>query len=79
MSATVSGTRANPHGDGHLELRNGTAYGVAVPLLQSDLRLADGELQFNNIKASVYGAPLSGNAAVSTSSHELSKNSYVKQ
>jgi translocation and assembly module TamB len=75
MSATVSGTRANPHGDGHIELHNGTAYGVAVPLLQSDLRLAGGELQFNNIKASVYGAPLSGSAAVSTSSHELSKNS----
>jgi hypothetical protein len=25
MSATVSGTRANPHGDGHFELRKGTA------------------------------------------------------
>ena len=74
MSATVSGTHANPHGDGHIELHNGTAYGVAVPLLQTDLRLAGGELQFNNIKASVFGAPLSGNAAVSTSSHELSKN-----
>jgi len=67
MSGTVSGTRANPHGDGHIELRNGTAYGVGVPLLQSDLRLAGGELQFNNIKASAYGAPLSGSAAVSTS------------
>ena len=67
MSATVSGTRANPHGDGHIELHNGTAYGVGVPLLQSDLRLAGGELQFNNIKASAYGAPLSGSAAVSTS------------
>ena len=74
LSATVAGTRANPHGDGHIELHNGTAYGVAVPLLQSDLRLAGSELQFNNIKASVYGAPLSGNAAVSTSSLEWSKN-----
>jgi translocation and assembly module TamB len=26
MSATVSGSRANPHGDGHLEIRNGMAY-----------------------------------------------------
>jgi translocation and assembly module TamB len=74
MSATVSGTRANPHGDGHIELHNGTAHGVAVPLLQSDLRLAGGELQFNNIKASAYGAPLSGSAAVSTSNLGLSKN-----
>ena len=66
MSATISGTRANPHGDGHLEIHNGMAYGVGVPLLKSDLRLADGELQFNNIDASAYDAPLSGSAAVST-------------
>lgn len=68
MSATISGTRANPHGDGHLEIHNGMAYGVAVPLLKSDLRFADGELQFNNIDASAYDAPLSGSAAVSASS-----------
>jgi len=74
MTATVSGTRASPHCDGHLELHNGIAYGVGVTLLKSDLRLAGGELQFNNIDASVYGAPLSGSAAVSTSNHELSKN-----
>jgi translocation and assembly module TamB len=67
MSATISGTRANPHGDGHLEIHNGMAYGVAVPLLKSDLRLGDGELQFNNIDASAYDAPLFGNAAVSAS------------
>jgi len=65
VSATVSGTRYDPHGDGHFELRNGMAYGVIVPLLQGDLGLAGGELQFNNIDASVYGAPLSASAAVS--------------
>jgi translocation and assembly module TamB len=67
MSATLSGTRAHPHGDGHLEIRNGVAYGVGIPLLKSDLRLADDELQFNNIDASAYDAPLSGSAAVSLS------------
>ena len=67
MSATISGTQANPHGDGQLEINNGMAYGVAVPLLKSDLRLADSELQFNNIDASAYNAPLSGSAAVSMS------------
>jgi translocation and assembly module TamB len=74
MSATLSGTRTNPHGDGHLELRNGMAYGVAVPSLKSDFHLANDEFQFNNIEASVYSAPLSGSAAVRTSNHELSKN-----
>jgi len=67
MSATISGTRAQPHGDGHLEIHNGMAYGVGIPLLKSDLRLADGELQFNNIDASAYDAPLSGSAAISLS------------
>jgi translocation and assembly module TamB len=76
MSATVSGTRFDPHGDGHIEIRNGMAYGVAVPLLKSDLRLARGELQFNNIDASAYDAPLSGSAAVSTSNHAWSKSEF---
>ncbi len=67
LSATLSGTRYDPHGDGHLELHNGMAYGVIVPLVKSDLRLAGGELQFNNIDASVYGAPISGSAAVGAS------------
>ncbi len=76
MSATVSGTRFDPHGDGHIEIRNGVAYGVAVPLLKSDLRLARGELQFNNIDASAYDAPLSGSAVVSTSNHDWSKSEF---
>lgn len=74
VSATISGTRANPHGDGHLEIHDGMAYGVGVLLLKSDLRLADGELQFNNIDASAYDAPLSGSAAVSTSSIDRSNS-----
>jgi len=67
ISASISGTAANPHGDGHLQIHNGLAYGVSVPSLTSDLRLAEGELRFNNIEAGVYGAPISGSAAVSTS------------
>ncbi|MGD0467682.1 MAG: translocation/assembly module TamB domain-containing protein [Terriglobales bacterium] len=86
LSATISGTRYNPHGDGHLELHDGIAYGVDVPWLKSDLRLAGGELQFNNIDATAYGAPLSGSAAISTSNistsnigssnNDLSKNEF---
>ena len=68
LSATISGTSANPHGDGHIDLHDATAYGVGVPWLKSDLRLAAGELQFNNLDASVYDAQISGSAAVSLSS-----------
>ncbi len=78
LSATLSGTRYDPHGDGNLELHNGIAYGVGVPLLKSDLRLAAGELQFNNIDASVYGAQLSGSAAVSTANISTSNNDLSK-
>jgi translocation and assembly module TamB len=76
MSATLSGTRADPHGDGRLEIRNGTAYGVAVPSFKSDLRLADGELQLNNIDASAYNAAFSGSAAIDTSNPEWAKNEF---
>ena len=76
MSASLSGTGANPHGDGHIELRNGMALGVAVPRLTSDLRLGGGELQFNNIDASAYDAPLSGNAAIGTSNLDFAKNAF---
>ena len=68
VTGTLSGTRSNPHGDGHLEIRNGIAYGISVPLLKSDLRLSGGEFQFNNIDASAYDAPLTGSAAISVAS-----------
>ena len=67
MTGTVSGTRSNPHGDGRLEVRNGVAYGVAIPALKTDLRLSEGELQFNNIDATAYDASLTGSAAISIS------------
>ncbi len=81
LSASFSGTPANPHGDGHLDIHDATAYEVRVPLLKSDLRLSGGELQFNNIDASAYGTPLSGSVAVSTanlgtSKYEFSKNEF---
>ena len=76
LSASLSGTRASPHGDGHLELQKALAYGVTVPRLTSDIRLAGGELQFNNIDASAYDAPLSGSAAIGISNHDFSKNAF---
>jgi translocation and assembly module TamB len=81
LSATVSGTRADPQGDGHLDLRNGAVYGVDVPSLKSDLHLNGGELEFNNLNATAFGAALSGSAAISLSdlwspSIEFSKTSF---
>ena len=67
MNVALSGTRASPHGDGHLELHNGIAYGINIPSLKSDLRFSGGELQFNNIESTVYNAPFSGSAAINLS------------
>jgi translocation and assembly module TamB len=78
LSATLAGTRYDAHGDGYLELRNALAYGVSVPLVRSDIRLDGGEIQFNNIDASVYGASLSGSAAVGTSILTSSINNSSK-
>ncbi len=74
LTFSASGTRAQPHGEGRIEIRNATIYGAPVPFVQSDLRLADDELQFNNLAASVYDAPLSGTAAVNISSKEFRLN-----
>ncbi|MGA3090831.1 MAG: translocation/assembly module TamB domain-containing protein [Terriglobales bacterium] len=78
LAATLSGTRPNPHGDGHLELHNGVAYGVAVPLLRSDLRLAGDELQFNNVETTVYGAPLSGSGSLGNLDQAWFENQFPK-
>jgi translocation and assembly module TamB len=74
MIVDLSGTRSNPHGDGHLELHNGMVDGVNIPSLQSDLRVSGGEFQFNNISASIFNAPISGSAAIGTSNPDWSKN-----
>jgi translocation and assembly module TamB len=75
MTANIYGTRSNPRGDGHIEIHNGMAYGVGIPLMKSDLLLG-GELQFNNIDASAYDAPLSGNAAIKMSNPDFWKNEF---
>jgi translocation and assembly module TamB len=69
LSFNASGTRAQPLGEGRIEIRDATVYGAPVAYVRSDLRLADDELQFNNFAARLYDAPLTGNAAVNISSN----------
>jgi len=66
LSGTLAGTRGDPHGDGHVEILDAAAYGVPVPAVRSDLRLAHHELQFNNLAGTLYDAPVSGSAAINT-------------
>ena len=77
LTANASGTRAHPHGEGHVEIHNGQAFGAPVALVRSDLRLSDGELQVNNIAAEIHKAQVTGSAAVSISSDAFRANLAV--
>jgi translocation and assembly module TamB len=74
LSATLAGTRGDPHGDGHVEVRDAVAYGLPFPAVRSDLRLANHELQFNNFTGTLFDAPISGSGAISMASTDFRLN-----
>ncbi|MBZ5655993.1 MAG: translocation/assembly module TamB domain-containing protein [Acidobacteriia bacterium] len=74
LSGTLAGTRADPHGDGHVEVQDAAAYGLPFPSVHSDLSLAHHQLQFNNLAGTLYDAPVSGNATISTTSNDFRVN-----
>ncbi|HVM92908.1 MAG TPA: translocation/assembly module TamB domain-containing protein [Terriglobales bacterium] len=71
LTVNLSGTRTNPHGDGHFEVHEGMAYGVVIPTARGDLRLSHDELQFNNVEARAYDASLTGNGGISISGDQF--------
>ena len=74
LSATFAGTRGDPHGEGHVEVRDAIAYGLPFPAVHGDLRLANHELQFNNLAATLYDASLSGSAVIGPASNDFRVN-----
>ena len=70
----VSGTRNHETGEGRIEIRDASIYGAPIPLLRSDLRLTDDELQFSKLSTSVYDSPVSGDGAVNLSTREFRAN-----
>jgi translocation and assembly module TamB len=71
ISLHAFGTRLHPQGEGRIEVRDARVYDTPIPSARSNLRLSEKELQFNHIEASVYGAALSGNVAVSLTDHQF--------
>ena len=59
----ASGTRSNPHADGHLQLMHTTIQRQPIDRLVSDLRFADGEAEFNNIELDDYRGQVKGSGA----------------
>jgi translocation and assembly module TamB len=74
LTINLSGSRADPHGDGHFDVRDGQAYGVAIPTAKGDLRLAGDELQVNNVEAQAYDALLSASGGISTTTDSFHLN-----
>jgi len=59
----AGGTRADPRGDGHLQLRQAVLYGEPIERFTSDVRLGGGEAQLNNIDIVHYNGRIAGMAA----------------
>jgi len=57
---SVSGTVHNLHGGGSVKVQKLTAYGETFPSVQSQVRFAGQEIQFNNLVAVHNGARLTG-------------------
>ena len=71
FSLNLSGTRSSPRGEGHFEVRDGSAYGVDMPSLRGDLQLANDELRLTNLEAKAYNATLAGHVTVNTATREM--------
>jgi translocation and assembly module TamB len=65
----LDGTRANPRGEGHVLIRNGSLYGEPIEGLSADLSLRGEEVGLNNFQLAYYETRVTGNAAYNPSSH----------
>src|SRR5215831_1979154 len=67
LSLTAGGTRAQPHGEGHVRLTDAVIYGEAVEHFDSDLHYTGSEAQLNNIQLVYYDARVTGGATYDVS------------
>ncbi|HET7207456.1 MAG TPA: translocation/assembly module TamB domain-containing protein [Terriglobales bacterium] len=74
ISLSLSGTRSEPHGEGHLQILTGSLYGQAINNFNSDLRLSAGEIQLNNAAMIYNGGSISGSAAYQPSTRAFRLN-----
>ena len=63
LSVHVSGTKAEPHGAGHVQLTEATIYGHAIEHFDSEVRFTRDSAEFSNIRLSHYEARVTGDAA----------------
>ena len=71
LNLDASGTRLDPHGQGHLSVTGGEAHGHPVKTLTADLLVANQEAQLQNIRLEALGGSVSGSAAYNLSNKDL--------
>jgi translocation and assembly module TamB len=74
LFVNASGTKADPRGSGRVQLTNATIYGEPVERFNSDLRFADGLVEFNTLQLSHYEARVTGDASFNPSTHAVHFN-----
>ncbi len=70
----VAGTRADPHGQGHILLRDGTVYGEAVERFSSAVEFGGGEIGLKDVELKHQEATVAGDAAYNPASQALHFN-----
>jgi translocation and assembly module TamB len=67
----ASGTLADPHGSGQIHLSNAVVYGQTVQQFDSNFRIAQGEIAFDNLHLSHDDATITGSADYNPSTRAL--------
>jgi translocation and assembly module TamB len=74
LQLQATGTRADPRGEGHVQLSNAVAYGEPIELFESDMHLGGGEVEFSNLHLSHYDSRVAGGATYNLSSRAFRFN-----
>jgi translocation and assembly module TamB len=63
LTLQASGTRAQPHAEGHVQIADAVVYGQPIRQFDSDLRWNQGQASLNNIHFDYYDSHAAGGAA----------------
>ncbi len=67
----LSGTRANPHAQGQVHVRDASAWGLSIAQFDADVQVAEGETALSNIQLLHEDAKIQGSAAYNPSRHSF--------
>jgi len=69
LTLQASGTRAQPHAEGHLQVADAIVYGQPLHEFESDLRVNGSEASLNNMHVAYYDSQASGGGAYDLDTH----------